>query len=50
MAEQQPLVWPVIPQVDDGSNEEASTVSDALVQALAARVFITRLRNALKGY
>ena len=35
MASQQPLVLPVIPPHDDGSNEEASTVSEALVQAMA---------------
>ena len=45
-----PLVWPVIPQVDDGSNEEATTVPDILVQTLAQRVFIVRLRNSLRGY
>lgn len=43
----QPLVWPVIPQADDGSNEEATTVPDSLVQLMAHRVFIVRLRNAL---
>lgn len=45
-----PLVWPVIPQVDDGSNEEATTVPDALVHAIAQRVFIVRTRRTLRGY
>lgn len=45
-----PLVWPVIPQADDGSSEEPTTVPDILVQALAQRVFIARLRNILRGY
>lgn len=47
LEQQQPLVWPVIPQIDDGSNEEATTVPDSLVQLMAYRVFIVRLRNAL---
>ena len=50
MANIQPLVWPVIPQVDDGSNEEPTTVPDILVQTLAQRVFIVRLRNINRGY
>lgn len=33
-----PLVWPVLPQHDDGSNEEATTVPDSLVQLMAQRV------------
>lgn len=41
-----PLVWPVLPQHDDGSNEEATTVPDSLVQLIAQRVLV-RLRDAL---
>ena len=50
MASQQPLVWPVIPPHDDGSNEEASTVSEALVQEMAQRVFVIHLVNAIRRY
>ena len=40
-----PLVWPVIPQADDGSNEEATTVPDALVAALSKRQFVILIRR-----